>query len=162
MAGVQHKAEFGLDNVNFVPQALSLCSPHGGYLRGAWCPFCYAEAVKKALERFSQVYWKISGGNQLAGRLERWMSLIPLLLFLLWKLADLGAGAMVHFPVLSLTHKQACPCLFLLGSPSVSRDIYSAVSTAPERKLPSSCGAQVHESGRAGRWWLATKLAKAV
>lgn len=105
MAGVQNKAEFGLDNVNFVPQALSLCSPHGGYLRGAWCPFCYAEAVKKALERFSQVYWKISGGNQLAGRLERWMSLIPLLLFLLWKLADLGAGAMVHFPVLSLTHK---------------------------------------------------------
>lgn len=131
-----------------------MCSPHGGYLRGARCPFCYAEAVMKALERFSQVYWKISGGNQLAGCLERWMSLIPLLLFLLWKLVDLGAGAMVHFPILPLTHKQTCPCLLLLGSPSVSGDIYSAVSTAPERKLPLSCGAHVRESGQAGRWWL--------
>lgn len=55
---ILYKEGFGLGNVTVILQALSLCSSCGS-------PSGYAEPVKNALKRYSEIFWKVSGGNQL-------------------------------------------------------------------------------------------------
>lgn len=127
-----------------------LHSPRGGCLRGGeQCPFCYAEAVKNALKQFSQVYWKISGGDQLAGLLERWIRLILLLPLLLLETGRTGGrgNGPFHKPVLTS---------FTWASHLWSRDIYSLVSAIPKQK---KCYWAVVW---AGRWQLPGKLTETI
>lgn len=115
-----------------------MCSPCGGYCRGMWCPFCYAEAVKNPLKRCSQVYWKIVGGNQLCRSSlkadEPHSPLLPLLLL------EMGTGnargwGKGPFPSPAADSKASLSACLPPGSLSVEqRYLLSSENSSPDEK----------------------------